>query len=124
MVRSGQFNRSPALILALLAVLGLLGWVNPPPAPGTIVLVGLDVPLCHAGLDGKHPANHPGRTCDACLLCIALHGHSPETPLIPAGFVPVPLSVARLHHAWPAIAITLRDLTPGGPWARAPPRAV
>jgi hypothetical protein len=124
MIRSQPFSRSPALILALLAVLGLLNGVNPPPVAADVVLAGFDVPLCRTGLDHKRPTDHPTGPCESCLLCTALYGHSPGTPVIPAATALPPLSVARLRRSKPAIATTVWDHAPNGPWARAPPGAV
>jgi hypothetical protein len=122
MFRSVTVQRLPARALALLAVFGLLLRAVPAPAVTTETpFAPFAAPLCHAGADGPHHPDHPDADCDACLLCMAVHGDHIGTPILPRGTELPAISVAGLVAHLPAAPTTQR--TPGslGAWARAPP---
>lgn len=122
MLRLVTVQRSPALALALLAVFGLLLRALPAPAAATETpLASFAVPLCHAGADGQHHPDHPDAGCDACLLCMAVHGDHAGTTIIPRGTEFPAVSVARLVAHTLVAPATPRDGGSVGTWARAPP---
>jgi hypothetical protein len=121
MTRSVPATQIPALILALLAVLGLLSRGQPASAgPNEMMVAGFRVALCHAGSTGHGPADRPMADCDACLLCVAVHA---ATPLLPACAGLPPVSVAALLRPMPPVAAFVWVAAPQGTRARGPPSA-
>jgi hypothetical protein len=122
MFRSVTVQRLPALTIALLAVFGLLLRALPAPAPATeMPFAPFDVPLCHAGADGRHHPDHPAADCDACLLCMAVHGDHAGMAIIPRATELPAISVAAVAPRLPAVPATPRAGGSIGAWARAPP---
>jgi hypothetical protein len=122
MFRLVTVQRSPALTLALLAVFGLLVRALPaPPATTGTPFAAFAVPLCHAGDDGRHHPDRRDADCDACLLCMAVHGDHSGTMIVPRGTELPTISVAPLVAHHPVALATPRTCVGLGAWARAPP---
>jgi hypothetical protein len=119
MIRSIATRRVPAVLLAMLAVCGLVlrGQVMPAPA-GVAAIWGT---LCHTGESDRHDPVHPATDCDSCLLCQALAGDHAATPVLP------PCAVLHLQPSGASCPAALASAgtgpgrPQGAPRARAPP---
>jgi hypothetical protein len=133
MFRMVPARRSPAMTLALMAVLGLLLRALPVPAapvevpfasfPAFPGFAAFTVPLCHAGAGGQRHPDHSDAGCDACLLCMAVHGDHAGMGIVPRATELPAVSVANVAPRRPAGLATPRVAASTGTWARAPPGA-
>jgi hypothetical protein len=115
-------KRFPALIVGFLAVFLLLSRGQPVSGgPAEALLAGVPLALCHTGSDDERHGDHPASDCDACLLCVAMHGDQAGTPLLPASAVVPPVSAAALVRPVPEILWGAGIAAPRGARARAPP---
>jgi hypothetical protein len=122
MFRLVTVQRLPALTLALLAVFGLLVRALPAPSATTETpFASFAVPMCHTGADGQHHQDRPDADCDACLLCMAVHGDHSGTMIVPRSTELPAISVAHLVAHDPVALATPRTGGCVGAWARAPP---
>jgi hypothetical protein len=119
MHRSVPLRRLPALTLALLAVLGML--VRAMPEAAASASAPFTVPLCHAGSGGPPHPTGPVSDCDACLLCMAVHGHHIGIAILPTGIDLPGVSFAILVPAGPTRSAPRSAPGFEGHRARAPP---
>nr|WP_294529838.1 hypothetical protein [uncultured Rhodopila sp.] len=118
MIRSIAARPLPALMLAMLAVWGLLLRGQAIPMPDTVVaLYGTP---CHAGDARQHGPGHPQADCDTCPLCQAVAGDHGAilTPSVMA------FAVAGLASRSLAMQVTEAGFgrPQNAPRARAPPK--
>src|SRR5208283_5394881 len=119
MIRSGAKPPLATLMLAMLALCGLLLRGQAMPAPATVAAVYGTV--CHAGgTDRRGPAG-PVTDCDTCVLCQAVHGDHGGIPILPLRVALRPEPARRERPSIPVTAEPGRGRPQDGPRARAPP---
>jgi hypothetical protein len=112
----------PALLLALMAVPGMLA---PLPQGGVGAInasfAAFDVPLCRTDAGNRQHRDQAPHECDFCLICVALHGQPVATPLLPDSNVLEHGASSRLQRQSILVSAAIEDSAPRGPHARAPP---
>jgi|SRR5271166_4573705 len=119
MVRSGAKRPLPTLMIAMLALCGLLMRGQAMPAPAAVAAVYGTV--CHIGGTDRRDPTRPATGCDSCVLCQAVHGDHGGVPILPLRVALRPEAAGRERSPMPVSAEPGRGPPREGSRARAPP---
>src|SRR5208337_4119985 len=119
MIRSGAKRPLAILMLAVLALCGLLLRGQAMPAPAAVA--ALYGTVCHAdGTDRRDPTR-PVTDCDTCVLCQTVHCDHGGLPILPLRVALRPEAAGRERSPMPVTAEPGRGRPREGSRARAPP---